>query len=136
MSIDSAVTDAPRLIERVKNILAQPTAEWERIAAETTPVPALVAGYLLPLCIAVAVASLFGGLLMTGFFLSTAMLVPMLAGAAVQVTALVVGVLLWGLAINALAPSFDSKRDRARAFRLSAYSATGVLVARDRKSVV
>jgi MFS family permease len=129
MTMDAADTSTPNLIERARNILMQPSEEWRRIAAETTPIAALVTGYLLPLVAATIVAGLLGSLLMSGFFLGAGALVPMLIGAAAQIVIMIASILLWGVLINALAPSFGSEKNRDNAFRLAIYSATAALVA-------
>ncbi len=129
MTIDPANAGEPSLVERAKNILLQPKTEWERIAAETTPISTLVTGYLLPLVAAVVVAAVLGGLLMTGFFFGGGILVPMLVGTVAQIVIGIASILLWGIVINALAPSFGSEKNQDNALRLAIYASTAVLVA-------
>ena len=49
------------IVARAKNICLTPDKEWEVIAAETTPAPALFTGYVVPMAAIGAVAGLIGG---------------------------------------------------------------------------
>jgi len=48
------------LVDRAKNILLQPKAEWDRIAAEPADTNKMYMGYLLPLLVIGAVCAFIG----------------------------------------------------------------------------
>src|SRR6266704_1281620 len=50
----------PGLLERAKNILLKPNAEWPVIAAETTSTGKLYTGYIVPLAAIGPIASIIG----------------------------------------------------------------------------
>src|SRR5688572_32202306 len=57
---EEAPMDFAKLLDRVKNILTNPKAEWPVIAAEPATVQSLFLGYALPLAGAAALAGLIG----------------------------------------------------------------------------
>ncbi len=118
---------ASGLIERVKNLLIQPRAEWERIATETTPLPRLLTGYVLPLAAIAALCS-FIGLTFVGFgMFGVAVRVPLVASlssAVLQVAMALGSIWLLALVIKALAPTFGTEPDENRANQLAAYFPT------------
>ncbi len=119
------------LIERVKNLLIQPRAEWERIEEERTPLPQLLTGYVAPLAIFAAIC-VFIGLSLFGVgangVTARVGLVAGLVGAVLQVAIALFWVWAFGLIINALAPTFNAEPDIVRANQLAAYAPTAVLV--------
>lgn len=120
------------LVDRVKNILIQPRAEWERIAQERTGLPALLSGYILPLALLAAACSFIGLVFIgVGGFGYTIRL-PLVTGvvnAVLQVVLTLAWVWVMGLIINSFATTFNSEKDETRANQLAAYSATAGLVA-------
>jgi hypothetical protein len=124
------------LVDRAKNILLKPAAEWEVIAKEPASVGSLMTGYALPLggiaaAIGIVAAVVFG-----------AALASMLGGAAGALgtgAAIVSGVVSFALSMalvlgmchitSALAGSFDGQADAAQAGKLIVYSGTAVWVA-------
>lgn len=128
MTIDTASAGTPGLIERAKNIMLQPKAEWERIATESTGLSALLTGYVLPLAAIGAAASVLGTLLFLGALIGGVALLPAVIGAAIGVCFTLLGVFLFGILINALASSFGSQPNQMRANQLAAYAATGSLI--------
>jgi hypothetical protein len=128
MSVDTVSTGAPNLIERAKNILMSPRAEWARIATESTGLAALLTGYVLPLAAIGALASVIGSMLFLGMLFGAAGLIPAVIGAVISVAITLLSVFLYGLLINALASSFSSQPNQTRANQLAAYSFTGALI--------
>lgn len=128
MTIDTASVGAPNIVERAKNIMMQPKAEWQRIATENTGLGALLTGYVLPLAAIGAVAGVIGSMLFLGMLFGAAGLIPAVIGAAISVGMTLLGVFLCGLLINALASSFGSQPNQVRANQLAAYSATASLI--------
>jgi hypothetical protein len=128
MSVDTVSTGAPNLIERAKNILMSPRAEWARIATESTGLGALLTGYVLPLAAIGALAGVIGSMLFLGMLFGAAGLIPAIVGAVISVAITLLSVFLYGLLINALASSFGSQPNPTRANQLAAYSFTGALI--------
>lgn len=121
------------LVDRVKNILLQPKAEWEAIAAESTPTGELYTGYIMPLA-AIGPAASIVGMSLVGIsmpFMGT-FRVPLTSSIAQAVTSYVltlVGVFVIALIIDALAPSFGGEKNQAQALKVAAYASTPSWVA-------
>jgi hypothetical protein len=128
MSVDTVSTGAPNLIERAKNILMSPRAEWARIATESTGLGALLTGYVLPLAAIGALAGVIGSMLFLGMLFGAAGLIPAIVGAVLSVGITLLSVFLCGLLVNALASSFGSQPNQTRANQLAAYSFTASLI--------
>ena len=132
MTMDPANTGAPNLIERAKNILMQPKAEWDRIAAEPTSVNQLYIGYVLPLVALAAICSFIGLSVIGASAFGVSYRVPMVAGlvsAVLQVVMGLVGVYVMALITNALAPNFGSVQNQEQAHKLAAYGSTAGFLA-------
>jgi len=118
----------PGLLERVKNILLKPNAEWPVIAAETTSTAKLYTGYICPLAAIGPIASIIG-MSLVGIdvgFLGTVR-TPILSSVSYAVVAFIlalVGVFVLGLIIDALAPTFSGQKNRCQALKVAAYSYT------------
>ncbi len=120
------------LIERAKNIVFSPKTEWEAIAADPTPTPALIAGYVLPLAAVAAVAA-FIGIVFIGQSLGPLGTVRMpimagLVGLVFQLAMSVAMVFLLGFIIDALAPTFGGEKNMAQAVKVAAYAYTPVWI--------
>jgi len=125
-------TGSAGLVDRAKNILMTPKAEWSRIAAETAEPAKVFTGYALPLLLIGPIASFIGSQLFgysavfvtvrpsLGFSLTTA------------ITGLVMAVIqLFVIAFvaNFLSKQFGGKESFPAAFRLVAYSMTAAWLA-------
>jgi len=128
---------APRrgaaLLQRAKNMLLQPSAEWQVIAGEFTTVGAIYRGYVLPLAAIPAVCEIVGRALwgITLPTIGTIHVSPMTAlrgGIALYIGQLVV-VQALALIIDALAPTFGGTRNHVQAIKVAAYSSTASWVA-------
>ncbi len=120
------------LIDRVKNILLQPSRTWDEIAAEPSSVRSIYMGYVLPLAAIGPVASAIGLSVFGMNLLFMTYRTPIqwaISGAIVQYILSLVMVYVLGLVINALAPSFGGQQNPLQAFKLAAYSATASWVA-------
>lgn len=112
------------LVDRAKNILVEPKAEWPRIAAEPATIPELFKDY----AVLLALLPLVGGLL-------GALVVPILGFgyfAPLAIISYIVGLLLlyvMGMVADAIAPGFGGIKDRIAAMKLVVYAATPVWVA-------
>jgi hypothetical protein len=120
------------LIDRVKRILLEPKAEWERIDAEETSVGAIFRSWVLILAAIPALAGLVGSLAFGhSFFGITYRPSPVeaIASAVIRYLLSVVSIFLLALLIDALAPQFGGTRSRVQAVKVAAYSATAAWIA-------
>jgi len=104
------------LIDRVKNILLAPRAEWPRIAEETATVQSLYVGYILILAalgpIVMAISSVLRG---------------SIAGIGVAVVSYGISLAvtyLLAMIVDALAPTFGGEKNFSQSLKLTAYSYT------------
>jgi uncharacterized membrane protein len=115
------------LLDRVKGILLSPKTEWEVIAGEQPNPGQIIVGYVLPLALIPAVATVIGmGVIGMGPFGSVSYGIAM--GVVSFVTSLI-GVYLTALVVDLLAPTFGSEKDFGRSLQLVAYSWTPAWVA-------
>lgn len=123
---------SPSLVDRVKNILTRPKAEWAVIDAEASTIGGIYRGYVVILAAIPAVAMAVG-LLLFGINLIIVTVRPsagyILSNAIMQYVLALVGVYVLALIIEALAPTFGGVKDRTQAFKLAAYSYTPAWVA-------
>src|SRR5262245_22444524 len=106
--VDGAVS--ANLVERVKRICLSPDSEWSAIEHESATRATLLTGYVVPLAAVSAVAAFIGRSIVgiTLPFLGTYR-VPFGSGivaAVLQVGLTAVGVIVCGMIIDALAPTF------------------------------
>ena len=108
------------LVDRVKNILLAPAAEWPKIAEETATVQSLYSGYILILAaigpIAMAISSVLRGSAVG------------LGVAAVSYGIGLVVTYLLALIVDALAPTFGGEKNFIQSLKLTAYSYTAAWV--------
>lgn len=119
---------APALIDRIKNILLTPQAEWDRIAGEPADVNKIYMGYVLPLAALSAICT-FVGMSVFGIMGIRMGIVPGAVTAIIQVIMALVGVFVLAFVANALAPTFGSQQDMGQAHKLAAYSSTAGFLA-------
>lgn len=120
------------MVERVKRILLQPKAEWERIDSEPMTVGGIFTGWVLILAAIPAVAALIGSQLF-GFGMGIISIRPSigysLSLAVTQYVGAVVGIFVLALIIDALAPTFGGTKNQVQATKVAAYAATASWVA-------
>jgi Yip1 domain len=121
------------IVDRIKNICLTPNTEWPVIANEPTSTGSLIAGYVAPLAAVSALAGFIGVSLVgqTGFFTGTYRL-PLVAGLALAVWTFIgaiIGVVVVGFLINALAPTFGAQQNSAQAMKVAVYSFTPAWIA-------
>jgi len=119
------------LVTRVQNILMTPKTEWPVIAAEPETTSGLYTKYIL-IVSAVAAIAMFvkASLIGTSTFIGTYRM-DVGAGIGYAVTLYVaglVGIYLWSLIINVLAPTFGGQKDSVQALKTAAYAATAAWV--------
>ena len=120
------------LVERIKRILIEPGQEWDRIDAETMTVGGIFKSWVFPLAAIPALAYFVGMLIFGVSFLGVTYrpaIGSTLANAVVIYVFTTSGVFLYGLLIDALAPTFNGTQNRVQAQKVAAYSATPGLVA-------
>jgi len=115
------------IVDRAKNIIMTPKTEWPVIAGEEPNAAQIVSGYVIPLALIPAVASIIGyGLVGRGVVTSFTMGIAM---AIIGFIAAVAGVYLTAFVVDFLAPNFGSQKNFGRAMQLVAYSYTPAWVA-------
>ena len=116
------------LTERVKNIILQPAQEWRVIEKETTTVAELYTSYIMILAAIGPVASIIGLSIfgVSAPFTGTYRLPfgSVIGHAVVSYALALAGVYVFGLVINALAPTFLGTKDEIQALKVAAYSST------------
>lgn len=121
------------IVSRARNIIVRPGREWAVIDAEPSSVGNLYTTYLVPLGLIGPIAS-FIGLTVIGVsipFLGTYR-APFLNGvssAAISFVAVLIGVYIWALIINALAPTFSGQKNQLAALKVAVFAATPALLA-------
>jgi hypothetical protein len=116
------------LVDRAKNIIMQPKLEWPVIDAEPTSIADIYRNYVVILAAIPAICSAIGLFLMgNGFFRFSPSFI--IGQAILSYVLTLVGVYIFALILEALAPSFGGTKDRVKAFKLAAYSWTAAWVA-------
>jgi len=120
------------LIDRAKNIIVQPRAEWSVIDTEPATVGGLYTGYVIPLSLLSVICATLGMVL---FGISVPFLgnirYPLgtaLGSAAVRFVAGLISIYVIALVIDALAPTFGGTKNSIQAFKVAAYSYTAAWV--------
>jgi Yip1 domain len=115
------------IVERAKNLILQPSAEWDRIDGETHTVQGLYTGWIMILAAIGPVAAFIGHSIIGAGAFGISYRVPILHGIAVMIAsyAMALGmVYVFALVIDALAPSFDGTKDFGQAFKVAAFAPT------------
>jgi hypothetical protein len=129
MTVDPINPAGAGLIDRVKNILLTPKAEWARIATETPDQNKLFIGYALPLIVVAALCAFIGNVVIGLPFIGRLPIAWGLTQAIFQVGIGLVSLFISAVIANALAPTFGSRPDMGRAQQLVIYGSTASLVA-------
>lgn len=121
------------LVDRVKRILIEPNQEWDRIDAEPMTVGGIFTRWVFPLAAIPVLASLIGMLIFGAVTVMGITYRPpigmLIANAIINYVFIASGIFLYGLLIDALAPTFNGTANRVQAQKVSAYSATPALIA-------
>ena len=121
------------IVNRVQGIILKPKEEWAKIKSESTTIQQLFTSYALILAAIPAIANFIGmGLIgrripFIGWYrydIGTAVLYAILSYVFSLVT-----VYIFGIIINALAPTFGSKSDAVNSMKLAVFSMTPFWVA-------
>ncbi|HEY8571178.1 Yip1 family protein [Phenylobacterium sp.] len=121
------------LIGRALDMVLRPQAAWRAVAAEPSDIGEVYLRYVLPLAAIPPVAGFLGIVIFGGIQIASIGVRPSLMAAAVEAVAaygltLILTYVL-ALVVDALAPRFGGQADRTRAFKLVAYSGTGLWLA-------
>ena len=122
------------LVERVKEIIVKPQETWEKIKGEETTIKDLYTSYACILALIPAIASFIGmSLVGVGIsFMGISYRVPVGTGlvhAILQYVLTLVGIYVVAFIIDALAPSFDSKKNMVAAMKVAVYASTPAWIA-------
>ena len=120
------------LVERAKEIILQPQAAWEKIKGEETTIKDLYTSYACILALIPAIANFIGMSLVGSSFMGISFRVPIGTGlvqAILQYVLTLVGIYVVAFIIDALAPSFDSKKNMVSAMKVAVYASTPAWIA-------
>lgn len=115
------------LVDRAKNLILTPRAEWSAIDAETHTVQGLYTTYVMILAAIPPIATFIGMSLIGVGFLGTTYRVPVTAGIVQLVLSYVLSlgtVYVVALVIDALAPNFGGQKNFMQAFKVAAFAPT------------
>jgi hypothetical protein len=120
------------LIDRVKNIILTPAAEFDRIDAEPADVNKIYLGYALPLLALGALCTFIGFSIIGASAFGVSYKVPIVTGLVMGVLRVVlglVGLYLMAMITNGLASNFGSQPNMGKAHQFAVYGATAGLLA-------
>ncbi len=128
----AAAASAPGLLSRVKKIVLSPKSEWPVIASEPTTASQLYVGYVVPLALLAALSSFLKiSVLGVESAFGNRFRMPILSGlefTAMMFVSALFGVLVVGLIIGALAPTFSGTENQRQALKAAAYSLTPAML--------
>lgn len=116
-----------KLLSRVKGMIFSPGQEWQTVKSEQTTQANIIIGYVAPLAAIPVIASVIGMGLVGVSFMGSTLRYPMgylISWAVVGYIMSIIGVVVSGAVINALAETFNSKKDSIQALKVVAYSLT------------
>ena len=121
------------LVERAKRIILEPKAEWDRIDAEPMTVGGIFTGWVMILA-AIPVVCSFIGMLVFGLGSAFGITIRppvsfLIVNAVTTYVFIISGIFLYGLLIDALAPTFQGTQNRVQAMKVAAFSATPAFLA-------
>jgi uncharacterized membrane protein YciS (DUF1049 family) len=113
------------IVDRVKNLIAQPAKEWKAIAEDNNDFNFHIKSFALPLIVALSVATLLNLLLFhKGFSMKDALLF-----AIIDFASNFLGMYFSSLIITFIAPTFSAVNDKVAAFKYIIYSSTPMYIA-------
>ena len=113
------------LVERAKNLILTPAAEWDKISSETHTVQGLYTGWIMILAAIPAIAGFIGFSIVGVGAFGLSYRVPIVNGIshAIATYLLSLGsVYVFALIIDALSPSFGGEKNFAQAFKVAAFA--------------
>ncbi|WHO37137.1 Yip1 family protein [Sphingobium sp. AP49] len=127
MSDSNPVSTPPGIVDRAKAIILRPKDEWSVIEAEPASIGGIYTGYAMILAAIPPLATLIGGQLFGHGLFGFSWRPPLIGAIGMAIAHYVlslIGLAVLAIIINFLAPSFGGQRDKLKAFKISAYSAT------------
>ncbi len=121
-----------KLTTRVKNILLQPKAEWDVIDGEVSDIGGLYKNYIMILAAIPPLATMIHGLAFGHSMFGITYRPSIMGAVGTAITTYIVsliGVFIFALIIDGLAPSFGAAKNRDQAFKVAAYTGTASWVA-------
>ena len=116
------------LIPRIQNLIMKPKEEWVKIKGESTPIPQLFMNYALFLVLISGIAQFVGyglvGVRVPFVGVYRVGIISALLRGVVFAGLQLVSAYIFGMVINALAPTFGSKPNLENAMKLAVYSMT------------
>jgi hypothetical protein len=115
------------IVERAKNILLTPSAEWDKIAGEEHTVQGLYTGWIMILAAIPAIAGFIGLSLIGMSAFGFSYRVPITYGIGNAIVSYLLGlasVYVMALIIDELASKFGGQKDFAQAFKVAAFTPT------------
>jgi hypothetical protein len=113
------------LVERTKNLILKPAAEWDLISTETHTVQDLYTGWIMILAAIPAIASFIGFSIVGVGAFGLSYRVPMVSGIAHAIASYLLSlasVYVFALVIDALSPSFGGEKNFMQAFKVAAFA--------------
>lgn len=120
------------IVARAKGLITRPLDEWRVIAGEPADTASLFKSYVMPMAAIPVVAGFIGAAILVRMFAAVLPDLPigtLLAQSIVSYILGLVGVWLFGKAVQALAPRFGGTGEEVPAMKLAAYSPTAVWLA-------
>ena len=117
------------LVDRAKNILLQPKAEWPVIEAEQTDPKTLYTGYICILALIPAAAGLISMVFIASFLVGRIGLGFLVGAVITQYVLSLVMVFVVAFIADALTANFDGHKNLNQALKLTAYAMTAAWVA-------
>lgn len=113
------------LVERAKNLILTPAAEWEKISSETHTVQGLYTGWIMILAALPALATFIGFSIVGIGAFGISYRVPVASGIAHAIASYLLAlgsVYVFALVIDALSPKFGGEKDFMQAFKVAAFA--------------
>ncbi len=113
------------LVERTKNLILTPAAEWDKISAETHTVQDLYTGWIMILAAIPALATFVGFSLVGVGAFGLSYRVPVMSGIAHAIASYLLAlgsVYVFALVIDALSPTFGGEKNFLQAFKVAAFA--------------
>jgi hypothetical protein len=113
------------LVDRAKNLILTPAAEWEKISAETHTVQGLYTGWIMILAAIPALAAFIGYSIVGVGVFGMSYRVPLVSGLASAIATYLLtlgGVYVFALVIDALSPTFGGEKNFMQAFKVAAFA--------------
>jgi len=113
------------LVDRAKNLILTPAAEWDRISAETHTVQGLYTGWIMILAAIPAIAAFVGYSIVGVGVFGMSYRVPLVSGLASAIATYLLtlgGVYVFALVIDALSPTFGGEKNFMQAFKVAAFA--------------